>query len=336
MTQKIASYEPTRNHPEWPRVAPGVRSTVAAAEPPTSHKVSALMTALTHLALFVETEKTRRAEQANEAQRSHAARQSLTRGHGTQIMARREKPDPTEWLSIETIERFLTFGLPGMTSATRDSYRRRLMRLRATQVSINPVTGKPIKLSESDTNRPYTKAEQKELWYWAHNQPTAHREVACKVLLCLGFGCGLDSAEICQVRAHDVRVAGNGAVVVHVRGPRQRIVQCRRAWESHLAERAGALSGEAAWLFLPTAGRRDTSLVSSLVSRARKSPEAPALRSRRMRTTWLVDLIESRVALTTIVAAAGIDSLDALSPVLPFIASAEAADAERQLRGLEA
>jgi hypothetical protein len=55
-----------------------------------------------------------------------------------------------------------------------------------------------------------------------------------------------------------------------------------------------------------------------------------------MRNTWLVDLIENRVMLTTIVSAAGIDSLDALSPVLPFLSSAEATEAERQLRGLDA
>lgn len=138
------------------------------------------------------------------------------------------------------------------------------------------------------------------------------------------------------MRAHDVRVSSNGAVTVHVRGSRQRDVKCRRAWEGHLAELAGALSGHAAWLFLPTLERRETSLISSLVSRARKSPEAPALKARRMRNTWLVDLIESRVMLTTIVSAAGIDSLNSLSPVLPFLSSAEATEAERQLRGLDA
>lgn len=81
-------------------------------------------------------------------------------------------------------------------------------------------------MSASDAVRPYTKAEQQALWYWAHNQPTDLREAVCKVLLRLGLGCGLESTEICQVRAHDVHVAGNGAVVVHVRGPRERLVQC--------------------------------------------------------------------------------------------------------------
>lgn len=295
--------------------------------------------ALTHLALFVEAEKAKRAGEVEQAKRAHEARQGRTHKSGTQPTeaARCEKPNPAEWLSIETIERFIDFGLPGMTSATRDSYRRRLMRLRAAVFGKDPVTGRPIKLSDSDTYRPYTKTEQKELWYWAQNQPSRHREVACKVLICLGLGCGLDSAEICQVRTHDVRVAGNGAVVVEVRGPRPRIVQCRMGWEAHLAElKAHAVASKAAWPFLPTAERRDTSLVSSLVSRARKSPDAPPLKVRRMRTTWLVDLIESRVALTTIVAAAGIDSLDALSPVLPYLSSADVTEAERQPRGLKA
>src|SRR4051812_4985186 len=112
MTQRIASYGPTRNHPEWPRVAPGVRSTVAAAEPPTSRKVSELMSALTHLALFVEAEKTRRAEQAEAAQRPQKPTQNGTLELGAQPTEtrRRDKPSPAEWLSVETIERFLEFG----------------------------------------------------------------------------------------------------------------------------------------------------------------------------------------------------------------------------------
>ncbi|XVQ11151.1 hypothetical protein ACQP1W_00820 [Spirillospora sp. CA-255316] len=335
MKQKVASYEPTGNHPEWPRVAPVVCSTVITAAPQTSRKVLELMRALSRLALFVEAENAKRAQEAEQVRWVHEARRSTKGGNSTGLACadKRTKPNSAEWLSIGTIDRFIQYGLPGTTTATRDSYRRTLLRLRA--AVFGEGSGKPLKLSDSNPHRPYTRAEQTEMWYWAHNQPTTRREAACKVLLCLGLGCGLESAEICQVRAHDVRVARNGAVTVHVRGPRPRAVKCRRAWELALAELVAGLSGQATWLFQPTVGRRSTSLVSSLVSRARKAPDSPAVNVRRMRSTWLIDLIENRVALDTIAAAAGLDSLDPLSPVLPFIASSDPAEAERQLRGME-
>src|SRR4051812_31192797 len=136
MEQTIARYVLTRPHGEWRRRAPGGRNTVAAgerptrrtargpmtapthlapvvvAEPPTSRKVSELMSALTHLALFVEAEKTRRAEQAEAAQRPRKPTQNGTLELGAQPTEtrRRDKPSPAEWLSVETIERFLEFG----------------------------------------------------------------------------------------------------------------------------------------------------------------------------------------------------------------------------------
>ncbi|WP_165969120.1 tyrosine-type recombinase/integrase [Actinomadura sp. KC06] len=335
MRQKINTYEPVGNHPEWPRVASPVRVTVAASEPQTSQKISELMSALTRLALFVEAENTRRAEEAEQARKAHEAKQGARLSNAARPgqASKRGKPNPAEWLSIDTIDRFIRYGLPGATTGTRDSYRRRLMRLRTSV--IGGKDGKRLKLSDTTVHRPYSWAEQKEMWSWAHNQPTRPREAACKVLLCLGLGCGLESAEITQVRVHDVRVVGTGAVVVHVRGPRQRAVKCRRAWEPHLAELVANLSAQATWLFQPNVERRNTSLVSNLVSRARKAPDAPPVRASRLRATWLTDLIDSRVALDVIASVAGLDSLDALSPLMPFIARTDAAEAERQLRGLE-
>ena len=119
-----------------------------------------------------------------------------------------------------------------------------------------------------------------------------------------------------------------------MRGAHQRTVKCRRAWEGSLAELAAELSGQAAWLFQPNLEHRSTSLVSSLVHRARKAPDAPPVKVHRMRATWLVDLLDSRAALDVIVGAAG-GSLEALSSLMPFTARTDPAEAERQLRGLE-
>ncbi|WP_326770760.1 hypothetical protein OG978_44485 (plasmid) [Streptomyces sp. NBC_01591] len=53
----------------------------------------------------------------------------------------------------------------------------------------------------------------------------------------------------------------------------------------------------------------------------------------RLRSTWLVDLFESRVPITVIVAAAGVDTLHGFSRILPFLRGIPADEAAALLRG---
>ncbi|MEW2518631.1 hypothetical protein [Actinacidiphila alni] len=147
------------------------------------------------------------------------------------------------WLSREVIERFIAVGCPQVGPGSRANYRSRLLRLREAVIGGECATGRPAQLSASDPQRPYSRTELADLWGWATGQPTEELRWGCKTLMALGLGCGLDTPEIIPVRAHDVRrpQSPNGPVVLVTRGPRAREILCRRPWEGVLVAAAERL-----------------------------------------------------------------------------------------------
>jgi hypothetical protein len=153
-------------------------------------------------------------------------------------------------------------------------------------------TGKPVKLSASAASKPYPQAERAALWGWAAGQPTDELRAGCQVLLTLGLGCGLGSGEVVPLRAHDVRRPGNGAIVVCVRGPRSRLVVCRRLWEGVLAEHAARFDGarhyyqanklwSGSYFAGPSAARRSASSATTSSSRTGPVRAGPGLAASR-------------------------------------------------------
>jgi hypothetical protein len=300
----IDSYTPRFAGPSWGRVAPLVRQIVREADPLLPYKATELLGPLAKLAVFADGEGLPAAPQA--------------------------------WLSPEFIERFIQVGCPAVGEATRGNYRSRLLRLREAVISPPLRTGKPVKLSASDPSRPYTTAEQAALWGWAAGQSTAALRSGCRVLLALGLGVGLDSPEVVPLRAHDVRACpGNGVVTVSVRGPRARLVVCRRRFERVLADEADRAGrpGQATYLFRPGHASRGKNTVTNFLARTAKDPKVPALSMGRVRSTWLVGLIDEGLPLTVIVSASGVKTLHGLSRVLPYARATQADEAANWLRG---
>jgi hypothetical protein len=300
----IDSYTPRAAGPAWDRVAPLVRQIVREADPLLPYKATELLSVLAQLAVFAD-------------------------GQGRTASAQ-------SWLSAEFIEHFVQTGCPAAGEATRGNYRSRLLRLREAVVGPPLVTGKPVKLSASDASRPYSPAEQAALWGWAAGQPTAALRSGCRVLLALGLGVGLDSPEVAPLRVHDVRTTGPGSpVTVAVRGPRSRLVVCRRRIEHVLAAEAAAAvrEGQARYLFRPDASVRGKNTVTNFLARTRKNGRVPALSMGRARATWLVGLIDAGLPLTVIVASSGVTTLHGLSRVLPYARPTGADAAAEHLRG---
>ncbi|MEU6750062.1 hypothetical protein ABZ914_27935 [Spirillospora sp. NPDC046719] len=308
MSERIDSYKPRGNPAAWARVRDEVRATVRAAEPLDRYTAGELMGALTKVALFAD-------------------------GQGLPA-------DRKAWLSRELIERFTLVGIAA-SDRTKANYRSKLLLLREAVIGSDCRTGKPIKLSASTQSKPYTPAEISALWSWAAGQPTEELRAGCKILLSLGLGCGLDSPEVIPVLAHDIRRSSartrhgvqDGAVVVAVRGARQRLVVCRRSWERVLEHEAARFDGQAAYLFRPGVRARTKNTVTNFVARAHSAPRTPQLKMARLRATWLVELIETNVPLHIIVAAAGLDTLHGLSRVLPHVRPIAAGEASTILRG---
>jgi hypothetical protein len=298
MDARIDAYAPRGAGPAWLRVAAEVRRAVKLAEPQTASTARQLAGATAQLAMFAD-----------------------GLGH---------RADAKVWLTHEMIEHFIDAGCPSAKESTRGNYRARLRRVHEAVLGPDLLTGCAASLSGSLASQPYADAELTDLWSWAGGQPTQALRHGTKVLMALGFGCGLDSSEAVQVRAHDVRRTSAG-VEVEVRGARKRIVTCRRPWEGVLAQVAAEVEpGD--YLFRPGA-ERGKNLVTNFLARTRRSPTAPTLSMGRARSTWIVDLVDANVRLTALVAAAGVDSLHAFSRLMPYFKVSPAHEAARALRG---
>lgn len=286
MDAHIDAYRPRRAGPAWDRVAPEVRRVVAAALPDTTYTATQLLGPLARLAL-------------------HADAQGLA-------------ADARIWLSREMIESFTAGGAPTLAESTRANYRSRLLRLREAVIGPDLASGTAESLSGSQASAPYDAADRTELWSSACTQPTAALRRGSKTLLALGFGCGLDSHEIMPLRAHDVRVTSeDGPVAVNVRGQRARVVICRRPWGHVLAELA-AEAAAGTWFFRPDASARAKNTVTNFLARTHTASGTPRLVMGRARASWIVDHIDNNTPLTVLVAAAGVDTLHALSRFMQY------------------
>jgi integrase len=294
VTRRVETYIPHRGGPTWQRVATAVRDLVLRADPLVPYSAAELMSVVGRLAMFCD-------------------------GHGI--------ADAQAWLEPTTIDWFLDVGCASLSTHTRSTYRARLRRL---VEAVRGVDGaKPIPLSASPTDRPYTAHDQAGLWSWANGQPTEALRTGCRLLLALGLGCGLSTDEVIDLRAGEVRIAGNGAVVVEIAGRRSRLVICQARWEQVLSEHAQAAGSR--FLFRPNAVRAKN-VVSNFLARAHRGLATPPVKISRLRDTWMVEHLAAGTPLSVLVAAAGLDGLSSLDRLLPYLPAVGAERAERLLR----
>ncbi len=179
-----------------------------------------------------------------------------------------------------------------------------------------------------------TPADEDALLSWADALRTPAMRLDVLVLLCLGLGAGLTTAETTAALGPDV-VQHDGAVVTAtVAGQRARLVPVRARYGPlllDLAEQAG--TGP---LFRPDAeGRGGRNGVSNLVARARSGcdPRLPVLSPQRMRATWLVRHLDAGVRADALLKAAGLDSLAVLGRYLPSVRPLTTAQVLAELAG---
>ncbi|MFF3373508.1 hypothetical protein ACFYXF_11230 [Streptomyces sp. NPDC002680] len=285
----IEYYRPRLSDPVWGRVGPDCRRAVTKAKPATPKQARDWLGALAYSAAH-----------ADACGRPTKAEHLLT---------------------LEAIEWYLATGCQHLQESSRSNRRGRLNHLRRALLGPDLITGNPAAYSGSDSSRPYSRADQTRLYSSARAQPTDQLRHGSLLLLALGFGCALDSPEIIPLRTHDVRTASNGAVAVAVRGPRARVVLCRTAWGPVLTEAAAWASrpSQARYLFRPGSHSRGTNTVTNFLARSKRSPGTPALVMGRARATWLVDAIEARMHLPTLMAAAGLTTLRSIDRILPHV-----------------
>ena len=231
-------------------------------------------------------------------------------------------------LRREFINRFIGFGCKGQTEATRSNLRAQLLRVAETLLDPSLAPVRLAALGPADPSQPYDSGEIARLSSWANGQRTEARRRNAEALIALGLGAGLSASEIGNLRAQDVD-ASEGGVTVHVRSGRVRAVPVIAEWESSIAARAEELE-PSTFMFRPGHAKFYPNLISNFVSRGRWSEVLP--QTQRLRATWIVRHLDAGTPIAPLIAAAGVDSLEAMTRYVRFLVPVAEPEANRLLR----
>lgn len=178
---------------------------------------------------------------------------------------------------------------------------------------------------------PYSPPELAALWSWRCGLPEGGPQENIGVLLAACLGAGLSSEDLIPARGNHVRVASNGAVVMDIFGRRPRLAVCRRDWEGILAD--GASRAGDRFLFRVERETCAKNTISNYVTKFAKPELCPPLSAQRCRATWIVQHLTDRTPVAVLIAAAGVDTLHALSRYLVFVLDMSDEEKVSYLRG---
>jgi len=202
--------------------------------------------------------------------------------------------DAETLLTQENVDWFISVGMAGYTLGSQQTTRSLLRRIaRAnTRKAYWPETHE---LGRRAPKRPYSASDIAGFLEVARQQSTAYKTRNMLAILALGVGAGLRTTEMRLVRAEHVRQEGR-FVLVDVPGLKARTVPMRRPLDAIVLELAAAHPSE------PLVGRvfdhsRDP--IYMIRKRLDIPDRLPALDPIRLRTTWIIAALESRVPLHT-------------------------------------
>lgn len=156
----------------------------------------------------------------------------------------------------------------------------------------------------STPSAPYAKADIVELHSWALHQRTEYLHRACLAVFALCLGCGLTSGEALAVSGRDItELPGSSALAVNVAN---RTVPVMARWHDELAA-LKFLVPDTQLAIAPNAASRQATLQLILQSTPNFRPNP-----QRMRITWLLTHVNAGTHLATLLAAAGLTSLETL------------------------
>lgn len=172
-----------------------------------------------------------------------------------------------------------------------------------------PFSDTHVRYGYKAPDEPYTEAEVRQLRFWANSHSTDYQRDNARLLLALGLGAGLRMCEMATLRARDVTTEAGFVTVTAsgFRGAEARRVPIRAEWEQEVASLVANLDLDCLALF-PNRWQATTASVAAIISRVGK-PSTVQLDSRRLRTTWVVTLMNEQVPESVVATAAGLASL---------------------------
>lgn len=231
----------------------------------------------------------------------------------------------------ENIDNFVIRGCGDLALSTRATYRSRLLQM-SDKLLVRPYRSPyaPSMGTFGNASEPFTDDEVRRLKVWALRQHTQYRCVNATVLLGLGLGAGLATAEIIAVTAGDIAIDEDG-VVIRVGGKRPRQVPMRCEWEFAIVPLASSAIRPSLFLF---GSKRRVEHNANLVNAFLEDASAPPVRltPQRMRATWIVFHLANRVPPNAIAVAAGLSKVEGLARFAPFVPEVDEATIRTWLR----
>lgn len=234
---------------------------------------------------------------------------------------------PAEVFAPHTLDRFVVEGVRHLAAGSQSNYRSVLHRVAA--AVLGPIVYPPrVVLELSPRLQPYSKQEVTALMGWSRGLPTPRMTNGVQTLLALGLGAGLTSSEITVAHSAWVHETPAG-LSIEVETPRRRTVPVRPAWETAVMAATERAAGRL--LFLPGRTTRNAKQLSRFTESLPRH-DAPKLSARRLRSTWIVDLLDAHVPLNALSAVAGV-APEHLSTYVQFMTPISRDEADRLIRG---
>ncbi|MEZ5272921.1 MAG: hypothetical protein R2694_11520 [Ilumatobacteraceae bacterium] len=278
MASKIDNYTPKIPAAHWDAIGPFVREAVREGEPSTPYHAGVLMAVVT--------------------------------AHVRWAWMRGEPLERRSMFDRYLIEEFTQIGCPATWSpGSRGNGRSVLFRIAEALLGPDARTPRLAALPPAEPISPYSQVEVASLRSWADTQSTATRRRDAMALLALGAGAGLATEDILPLRVGDVRDR-DGALVVHVQGRRERNVPVLAGWCDDLQR--VLVDDPEAFVFRPGRTGVGKNSVTNFVS-STGGLNKPS--SQRLRATWIVHHLTAGTPMKAFMAAAGVQSLEALTPL---------------------
>lgn len=220
-----------------------------------------------------------------------------------------------------TINHFVKTGMGDMSRSSRSTYRTQLMRMGDILCPELRSTRLVEVIDKVPAEAPYTAEEVAQLPRWAMQQRGAYNRHAAWCLLAFCLGAGLRSAELAGLRREDV-IEDLEGVSVHVRAGRNpRSVPLPTEWEDIAIVLAEAVA-PGSLVFRPDRDATSPDKKSNAVSSWSRRLDHSTINvtTGRLRNTWIVRLLNSRVPARAIALLAGVDSFTAFDRYIPYVA----------------
>lgn len=228
----------------------------------------------------------------------------------------------------DVVARFIAVGCSTLKPASRGNLRSQLLRMSEVLLDPREVPRRLAALESSEPAAPYSGAELISLRSWASTQSTPARRANAWVLLATGAGAGLAASEIGELRVGDIRVDGNGVLLV-VTGERPRVVPVLREWEQVLADRTRTL-GPDRFAFRENHAANYPNLIANFIDRSQVVGVKP--KSQRLRATWIVRHLDAATPVVPLMQAAGIESLEAMTRYVRFVREVDDGEVRARMR----